>query len=46
MYQTKMKSYGIIAVIYYWSIAVAYKRKDITIPIAIHYAYNFLGLII
>lgn len=22
MYQTKMKSYGIIAVIYYWSIAV------------------------
>lgn len=25
---------------------VAYKRKDIIIPIAIHYAYNFLGLII
>lgn len=25
---------------------VAYKRKDITIPIALHYAYNFLGVII
>ena len=25
---------------------IAYKRKDITIPIAIHYAYNFLGVII
>ena len=25
---------------------IAYKRKDITIPIALHYAYNFLGVII
>lgn len=25
---------------------VAYKRKDITIPIALHYAYDFLGVII
>ena len=25
---------------------IAYKRKDITIPIAIHYAYDFLGVII
>lgn len=25
---------------------LAYKRKDITIPIALHYAYNFLGVII
>lgn len=25
---------------------VAYKRKDITIPIALHYAYNFLGVIV
>lgn len=25
---------------------IAYKSKDITIPIALHYAYNFLGLII
>lgn len=25
---------------------IAYKRKDITIPIALHYAYNFLGGII
>ncbi len=25
---------------------IAYKRKDITIPIALHYAYNFLGMII
>lgn len=24
---------------------IAYKRKDITIPIALHYAYNFLGVI-
>lgn len=24
---------------------IAYKRKDITIPIAVHYAYNFLGVI-
>ena len=25
---------------------IAYKSKDITIPIALHYAYNFLGVII
>lgn len=25
---------------------IAYKRKDITIPIALHYAYNFLGVIV
>lgn len=25
---------------------IAYKRNDITIPIALHYAYNFLGVII
>ena len=25
---------------------IAYKRKDITISIAVHYAYNFLGVII
>lgn len=25
---------------------IAYMRKDITIPIALHYAYNFLGVII
>lgn len=25
---------------------IAYKRKDITIPIALHYAYDFLGVII
>ncbi len=25
---------------------IAYKRKDITIPIAVHYAYNFLGVIV
>ena len=25
---------------------IAYKRRDITIPIALHYAYNFLGVII
>ncbi|MBO5349347.1 MAG: CPBP family intramembrane metalloprotease [Clostridia bacterium] len=25
---------------------IAYKRKDIIIPIALHYAYNFLGVII
>ena len=25
---------------------IAYKRKDITIPIALHYAYNFLGVIL
>ena len=25
---------------------IAYNRKDITIPIALHYAYNFLGVII
>ena len=25
---------------------IAYKRKDIAIPIALHYAYNFLGVII
>lgn len=25
---------------------IAYKCKDITIPIALHYAYNFLGVII
>lgn len=25
---------------------VAYKSKDITIPIALHYAYNFLGVIV
>ena len=24
---------------------ITYKRKDITIPIALHYAYNFLGVI-
>jgi len=25
---------------------IAYKRRDITIPIALHYAYNFLGVIL
>ncbi len=25
---------------------IAYKSKDITIPIALHYAYNFLGVIV
>lgn len=25
---------------------IAYKRKDITIPIALHYAYNFLGVLV
>ena len=25
---------------------IAYKRKDITIPIALHYAYNFVGVLI
>ena len=25
---------------------IAYKRRDITIPIALHYAYNFLGVLI